>query len=140
MPLRNLNASRGLCNGTRLVVRNISKNVLDCEILTGNKVGRRVFIPKINLEPSDTGYNFTFRRLQFPVKLSYSMTIHKSQGQSLVYVGIYLKSDVFTHGQLYTALSRVQNKENLKIEVGGVTRIRNEKVLVRNVVYPELLN
>ena len=45
------------------------------------------------------------------------MTINKSQGQTLTNVGVYLKKPVFTHGQLYVAMSRVTNKRGLKILV-----------------------
>ncbi|WVZ61410.1 hypothetical protein U9M48_011289 [Paspalum notatum var. saurae] len=36
-------------------------------------------------------------------------------GQTLANVGIYLKKKVFTHGQLYVAVSRVTNRKGLKI-------------------------
>jgi ATP-dependent exoDNAse (exonuclease V) alpha subunit len=47
------------------------------------------------------------------------MTINKSQGQSIKNVGIYLPKQVFCHGQLYVALSRVTNRNGLKVLVTG---------------------
>ncbi|GFT29101.1 transposable element Tcb2 transposase [Trichonephila clavipes] len=38
--LRNLCISDGLCNGTKLAVKNILQNILQCEILSGNKKGK----------------------------------------------------------------------------------------------------
>jgi len=43
------------------------------------------------------------------------MTISKSQAKSLSKVGPYLPRPVFTHGQLYVAISRVKTKKILKI-------------------------
>ena len=45
------------------------------------------------------------------------MTINKSQGQSLKKVGLYLCKPVFTHGQLYVALSRVRSVDGLRIVI-----------------------
>jgi len=63
------------------------------------------------------------------------MTINKSQGQSVWFVGIDLHSPVFTHGQLYVDLSRATFYSQMKVllpqeEAGTVTK---------NVVYKEAL-
>ncbi|CAG8817931.1 10873_t:CDS:1, partial [Gigaspora rosea] len=52
--LRNLNAKKGLYNGTCLIIRDFQQHFLDVEIVTGSCAGQRVFIPRIILEPSDT--------------------------------------------------------------------------------------
>ena len=57
--LRNLNPSEGLCNGTRLIVRNFQNKVIDAEIITGPHIGKRVFIPRITLSPSENSLPFT---------------------------------------------------------------------------------
>ncbi|XP_074100590.1 uncharacterized protein LOC141528444 [Cotesia typhae] len=80
MLLRNLNPPK-LCNGTRLQVKVLHKKVIEAMIFTGKYEGETVFIPRIPLIPSD--YHFEFKRLQFPVKVCYAMTINKAQGQSL---------------------------------------------------------
>ncbi|GBN43546.1 hypothetical protein AVEN_185539-1 [Araneus ventricosus] len=74
---------------------------------------------------------FQFKRLQFPVRLSFAMSINKAQGQSLKVVGLDLLKPFFSHGQLYVGCSRVGNAYNLYILfLDGRTT---------NIVYPEAL-
>ena len=132
---------RSLCNETRLTVRSVCKRLIDAEIATGSHVGNRVFIPRIPLlTPTDSGFPFVLKRRQFPVRPAFCITINKGQGQSLDTVGIFLPSPeaIFSHGQLYVALSRVQNPRGLKIMVCGGKESVGGGVLVKNVVYREV--
>ena len=49
--LRNLNLDDGLCNGTTLIVTLLGEYVIKADIITGNKAGIIVFIPRIDLSP-----------------------------------------------------------------------------------------
>ena len=64
------------------------------------------------------------------------MTINKSQGQSLSYVGLYLLKSIFTHGQLYIAVSRVKSRSGLKILI--LDENENPSNTTKNVVYQEV--
>jgi ATP-dependent exoDNAse (exonuclease V) alpha subunit len=63
------------------------------------------------------------------------MTINKSQGQSLTHVGIDLRSSVFSHGQLYEALSRATDVRNIAILI----KESNVDEVTDNIVYSEVL-
>ena len=140
MLLRNIDPKLGLCNGTRLLCRGSYRNLIDAEILTGQFAGSRVFLPRIPLKSTDTaGLPFELTRKQFPVKLSFSITINKSQGQTIPHVGVYLPNHVFSHGQLYVALSRGVSKSTTTVLVKNGSIVGQQGVFTRNVVYKEVL-
>ena len=140
MLLRNLDPAKGLLNGTRLIVKRLHPHILDCEICTGRHSGSRVFIPRISLTPSDTGFPFILKRRQFPIRLAFSMTINKSQGQTLDYVGLHLPEPVFSHGQLYVALSRARCFENITVLTPNwIKKDGHVHCLTKNIVYTEIL-
>lgn len=88
-------------------------NIIEATILNGKFKGEDVLLPRIPMIPTDLP--FEFKRLQFPVRIAFAMTINKAQGQSLKVCGLNLINPCFSHGQLYVACSRVGKPENLFI-------------------------
>ena len=61
MLLRNLSPPDGLCNGTRLILLEvINGRLLKCEIATGKCRGNVVLIPRIDLEPDEGTFPFSW--------------------------------------------------------------------------------
>lgn len=137
--LRNLDPINGLYNGTKLICKAFSPNIVEAEITTGNHRGKRIFLPRIPFMTSDNKFPFTLKRKQFPVKLAFAITINKSQGQTISQVGLYLPEHVFTHGQLYVTFSRVRSYQNIKVLIKNGKIPGKQGTYTRNVVYKEIL-
>ena len=135
MLLRNLNIAEGLCNGTRLVISELRDHVLRCIILTGQRKGVQVMIPRITLTSQDPFIPFALCRRQFPIRLAFAMTINKAQGQTFGRVGLYLREPVFSHGQLYVAFSRVRNAQSIRVKIEH----KGSRKATKNIVYGEIL-
>lgn len=104
-------------------------------IVNGPLKNTETLIPRIDFITEDT-MPFAYKRRQFPLRVCYAMTINKAQGQSLKRVGIDLRTPVFSHGQLYVALSRATDSSN--IFVLNPTQENSDQMLndwVLNVVY-----
>jgi ATP-dependent DNA helicase PIF1 len=138
MLMRNIDQSDGLCNGTRLIVTKLADHVIEAKVIGGKNHGHVFYIPRMDMSPSQSPWPFKLTRRQFPIMVSYAMTINKSQGQSLDYVGLYLPRDVFSHGQVYVAVSRVKSKKGIKILIHDDTN--GTKTSTTNVVYKEVFN
>ena len=137
MLLRNLNQRAGLCNGTRLIVTSIGEWTIEAKIMNGSHANQSFAIPRITLSLKNNKWPFVLQRRQYPIRVCYAMTINKSQGQTLSAVGLYLPKPVFTHGQLYVAVSRVTAKQGLKIYIEDDEGRPTDQT--RNVVYTEIL-
>ena len=138
--LHNLDPANGLCNGTRLSCKAFFPNMIQCTISTGHHKGQVVFLPRIYMKPSlSSKFPLQFQLKQFPIKLSFAMTINKAQGQTLDQVGVHLIEPCFSHGQLYVPLSRAQKAENLSIfQINDDTQSK-EKGEIQNVIAFEVL-
>ena len=136
MLMRNLNPTEGLCNGTRLVFkRMLSHRLLVCRTV-GLDVDRDVYIPRITLRPKERQFPFEWSRRQFPIRAAFSITINKSQGQTLKMVGVWLPDPVFGHGQFYVGCGRVGAPERLRL---AIKCDAGSPKYTRNVVYREVL-
>ena len=77
------------------------------------------------------------------------MTVNKAQGQTIPNVGLYLPEPVFSHGQLYVALSRATTRSNIRIltvppvekdmKKGKKKIAMKNGTYTKNIVYKEVL-
>lgn len=141
MCLRNINPSQGLCNGTRLIVRNLMRSTIEAEIACGDHQGNFVYIPRISLhsEEDTADLEGKLSRRQFPIQSAFAITISEAQGQTLRNVVVSLLDPVFSHGQLYVALSRVTSLNSLKIVFKKTDNAVQSKETT-NVVFQEVLS
>lgn len=115
MALVNDNVNHEYVNGSIGTVSGLESDHVVVKWDNGSK--SEVYVETIELKEPDY-YNGRFSSIvkgsysQIPLKLCYAITIHKSQGQSIDRCLIYPNS--FEKGQLYVAMSRCTNPENLR--------------------------
>ncbi|KAL8499113.1 hypothetical protein ACS0TY_022183 [Phlomoides rotata] len=90
--LKNIDHSKGLCNGTRLLITRLRDKIIEAMVLIGSSAGELVLITRLSLTPSDTRLLFKFQCRQFPLIVSYVI-----------------------HDQMYVAVSRITNRSGLKV-------------------------
>ncbi|GBN14014.1 hypothetical protein AVEN_125601-1 [Araneus ventricosus] len=64
MLLRNLAPTKGLCNGTCLIVTKLQRNIIEAKRI-GSENGEIYFIPRITLIPSSSNMRFKFKKSSF---------------------------------------------------------------------------
>ena len=139
MLLRNLDPANGHCNGTRYYVQELHDHIIEAVVSYGAHAGKKIFIPRIPLKPSEFEFPFDMKRKQFPIKLAFGITANKSQGQTMNRIGIYLSREMFSHGQNYVSQSRVTSKNNLSVMAPLGSYPRKKGKYCDNVVWPEVL-
>ena len=77
------------------------------------EIYRFSFSKKTNSIESDLAGSFT----QYPFKLAWAVTIHKSQGKTFDRVIIDMRQGIFAAGQAYTALSRCTSLNGITLTV-----------------------
>jgi ATP-dependent DNA helicase PIF1 len=122
MVIRNISIDCKLYNGTRGIVIELKEKSVIIKDINDN-IHIIEYYTDINLNNKNKDISF------MPLKLAYAMSIHKSQGASIDYLEIDLGDDIFICGQLYTALSRATNINNIRIlNLSKNSFIKNSKV------------
>ena len=113
--IRNLDIPHGHVNGTRYIIEDFQPHCIKARKMNSNNSldDDILFIPKIPNTTSDSQFLALLKRIQFPILGAYYITINRAQAQTLKYAGLYLQNSVFTHGQLYVALSKCKDPNNI---------------------------
>ena len=132
----NLSVDCGLTKNTQVVIVSLGQRLVTVRKLDPTPhtslSSQHILIPCISFShvlPSA----HTLLRHQFPLALAYATTFNSCQGLTLDTVGIDLIRPVFSHGQLYTALSRIRHRSH------GRVRLPLGQTSTTNVVYKEIL-
>lgn len=124
MLLINLDFEKGLMNGSCGEIMSFNENSISVKFDNG--------IEK-NIEKYEFEYYYNDTKIasmtQFPLKLAYAITIHKSQGMTLENVAVDCNK-IFEEGQTYVALSRVKSLNGLYLKGFSEDKIKvNKKVI-----------
>jgi PIF1-like helicase len=84
--IKNLDVRAGLVNGSRLRVNKITRDRLECKIISDfpqlTKATRLVTLPRVRFL-KECSHALVMQRIQFPVRVGFASTINKSQGLTL---------------------------------------------------------
>ena len=105
------NYEAGYVNGTRGIVTGFDS--AGEPIVEVSDSGKRLVVSASSWEIEENG-KVKARITQYPLRLAWAITIHKSQGMSLDSAEIDL-SKTFTYGMGYVALSRVRTLEGVRL-------------------------
>lgn len=132
--LKNLRVAQGLANGTRLTYEGPVAGNSRKLWFRALRAPRRRYQLGACLSACKLKSGRRLKRLQFPMRLAYSVTVHKCQGQTCQRLGIYMAAGttmlllllfivagttMFAQGMCYTALSRIQSLEQLRVYAPG---------------------
>lgn len=132
MFLKNLNPERGLCNGTQFIMQQIGQYVLAVKILEGQNAFELISRLTLSILPGTLSCILT--RKQFLIKMSFAITINKSQGHSLK-----KKAAVDLQNPIFTPLrSRPILNSPTFAQYFDLVRMRSNIAVSHNTNYPSL--
>lgn len=132
-----MSVQKGLVKNARLVVENLHRRYIQVRVIN-NRTGQLSeshCIPHIRFEFVPRRSSWTVQQLQYPLRLAYATTYNGCAGLTLDRTVVDAQDEVFAHGQLYTALSRIRQRQDSRILLNEDNIDRT----TRNVVYKDLL-
>ena len=111
---------RGVVNGTIAIVTELSDEQIKVRLVDGKELK----VEKMQWESKESVYNPETNRVesevvgtfvQYPIKLAWAITIHKSQGMTFDRMHFDLTRGTFAPGQAYVAISRMRSVDGLTL-------------------------
>lgn len=135
--MRNMSVQNGLVKNARVIVQRLHQRLVEIRVINNRtgQLGETFCLPRIRFEFTPMRASWTVHRLQFPLRLAYATTFNGSQDPTFDKTVLNLRSEVFAHGQLYTALSRIRRREDSRV----LWPDSQEDRITANVVYKDLL-
>ena len=124
MLLINKNTELGLVNGSRGIITEFEDDIPIVKFINNIKIK----IPAHEWEYKDKKCKII--KYQFPLKLAWAMTVHKTQGCTLDLATIDIGNSVFEYGQSYVALSRVKDLNSISIKNFDYTSIKTHPKVI----------
>ena len=121
---RNIDIAAGIVNGTRGIIKNLFKDSVMIKDVDGNFHNISYYTDVFDNANAANAVGKSAKAakagaksyiLHMPLKVSYALSIHKSQGMTIDALEIDLGDNIFTCGQGYTALSRAKSLKCIKI-------------------------
>jgi ATP-dependent DNA helicase PIF1 len=119
----NIDQDAGIVNGTRGIITDVKSRSVFIKRKNGIETEIK-FHKSVSAEDKDIYVSY------IPLKHAYALSIHRSQGMTLDAVEVDIGSKIFAAGQAYTALSRAQSLDSIKVKnISKNSFIVNESVI-----------
>jgi ATP-dependent DNA helicase PIF1 len=134
--MRNMSIRKGLVKNARVAIHELHRRIVDIKLIdpSTGELSDVHSIPRIRFAFTPPRSCWTVNRIQFPLRLAYACTFNSCVGLTLDRAVVDVRTPVFAHGQLYTALSRVRHRDDCRVLYPP-----ERPDLTPNVVYKELL-
>jgi hypothetical protein len=116
---RNLSIENGLVKNARVIIEQLHQYSVvvkllpfQSSVLLPSNHCRTFPFSRINFEFNPQRSSWTILRRQLPLRLAYATTFNSCQGLTLDKAVLDLRSPVFAHGQLHTALTRFRERDD----------------------------